>query len=418
MGPEVARPDVNLVPGRPNVAKVPLDSPAPPIPTPQVRRTEPAAAAEAAKPEGDREAQPGAAPTGPAAAAPESGTAQHAAAPARPGPPVMPPVRPVRPARPVTVPGAPQPRRPLTKSIRPPVPVRAARPRGAQDPPRRARKARRDAVGSAGQCARARPAAGATAGQGLPDARNTRSHARAAERIHAAAGARARHAPADAGAATGRAARPATRCGQGRTWSATPETAPAAPTGSRSPGGEQDPAAQAEGRSTEGREHRDLRLRRHLRQGTGGEAGHQGEPDHQVLGGEGPVRNDQPAARAGRHQGDLHLFRSDGDRADARGGSGPRHRSGRDSRGHRDPPAGRHGDGPCRSRKDLLAGCDPRHERGGEGGRRHHAGNRRLPRRPGRQADRLHRYAGPRGLHQDALPRRRRDGHRRARGRS
>ena len=130
MGPEVARPDVNLVPGRPNVAKVPLDSPAPPIPTPQVRRTEPAAAAEADKPEGDGEPRPVAGPAGPGAAAPESAVAQQAAAPARPGPPVMPPMRPGRPARPVTVPGAPQPRRPLTKSIRPPVPVRPLGPGG------------------------------------------------------------------------------------------------------------------------------------------------------------------------------------------------------------------------------------------------------------------------------------------------
>ena len=46
--------------------------------------------------------------------------------------------------------------------------------------------------------------------------------------------------------------------------------------------------------------------------------------------------------------------------------------------------------------------------------RRHHAAHPRLPGREGRPQDFVRRYAGPRGLHRDAGPRRQRDRHRRA----
>ena len=51
----------------------------------------------------------------------------------------------------------------------------------------------------------------------------------------------------------------------------------------------------SEDRNPEGGERRDLRLRRHNSQGACGETRHQGEPDHQVACGAGPVRNDQSA---------------------------------------------------------------------------------------------------------------------------
>ena len=52
----------------------------------------------------------------------------------------------------------------------------------------------------------------------------------------------------------------------------------------------------------------------------------------------------------------------------------------------------------------------------GHRGRRHHAGDSRLARGARRPADHLPRHARPRGVHQDARPRRQRDGHRRHRG--
>ncbi len=80
--------------------------------------------------------------------------------------------------------------------------------------------------------------------------------------------------------------------------------------------------------------------------------------------------------------------------------------------------AGRHRDGPCRSRQDLAARCAAPHRRGGRRGRRHHAAYRRLSghaqRRP---AHHLHRHAGPPGLHRDARARRPRHRYRRAGGR-
>ena len=72
--------------------------------------------------------------------------------------------------------------------------------------------------------------------------------------------------------------------------------------------------------------------------------------------------------------------------------------------------------GPRRSRQNLAAGQDPQEQRRGHRGRRHHAGDPRLARGARRQADHLPRYARPRGVHQDARPRRQRDGHRRHRG--
>ena len=76
----------------------------------------------------------------------------------------------------------------------------------------------------------------------------------------------------------------------------------------------------------------------------------------------------------------------------------------------------RHHHGPRRSRQDVAAGQDPPEQRGRHRGRRHHAGDPRLARRARRPADHLPRYARPRGVHQDARPRRQRHRHRRHRG--
>ena len=121
MGPEVPRPNINLVPGRPKVPKVPLGGRAPSIPTPTVQRARPAAAK---------------APAGKGTPPPVAGTKPSVGAKAAPkriqqaAPPVSPPLKPKVSVRPVVVPGTPQPKRPLTKSIRPPVPVRPLRPPG------------------------------------------------------------------------------------------------------------------------------------------------------------------------------------------------------------------------------------------------------------------------------------------------
>ena len=69
--------------------------------------------------------------------------------------------------------------------------------------------------------------------------------------------------------------------------------------------------------------------------------------------------------------------------------------------------------GACRPRQDLAARRVARDRRRGRRSRRHHAAYRRLPRQPAeRQADHLHRYAGPSGVYRDAGARRQRHRHR------
>ena len=81
----------------------------------------------------------------------------------------------------------------------------------------------------------------------------------------------------------------------------------------------------------------------------------------------------------------------------------------------RRPPAGDHGDGPRRSRQDLVARRDPPDPGRGRRGRWDHPAHRRLPGEPRREDDHLPRYPGSRGVHRDA--RSRRQGHRRRRDR-
>jgi translation initiation factor IF-2 len=68
--------------------------------------------------------------------------------------------------------------------------------------------------------------------------------------------------------------------------------------------------------------------------------------------------------------------------------------------------AGRDRHGSRRPRQDLAARLHPPHEGRGGRGRRHHAAHRRLPRRDRQGHRHLPRYAGPRGVHGDARPRR------------
>ena len=70
-----------------------------------------------------------------------------------------------------------------------------------------------------------------------------------------------------------------------------------------------------------------------------------------------------------------------------------------------------HRHGPRRPRQDDAARRDPRDARRGARGRRHHAAHRRLRGRRQQAQGGLPRHAGPRGVHDDARPRR--PGHRR-----
>ena len=72
--------------------------------------------------------------------------------------------------------------------------------------------------------------------------------------------------------------------------------------------------------------------------------------------------------------------------------------------------AGGHGDGPCGPRQDEPPRRDPAVARGGERGRRHHPAHERLHGGGEQPPDRVPRYPGTRGVHQDARPRGR--GHR------
>ena len=79
--------------------------------------------------------------------------------------------------------------------------------------------------------------------------------------------------------------------------------------------------------------------------------------------------------------------------------------------------ADRHRDGPCRPRQDDVARLHPQRERRRGRGRWHHPAHRRVPGRPQRPPDHLHRHARPRGVHRHACARGPCDRHRGARRR-
>ena len=122
IGPEVKRPEINLVPGRPKTPKPPLGRRAPSIPKPRVPSPRPSKPHRANFQGTSRAAAP---------PAPSMPMARPATAPRPAGRPRLPTARP---ARPVAIPGAPQPTRPPKRSMRPRIPARPIRPPGLAKP--------------------------------------------------------------------------------------------------------------------------------------------------------------------------------------------------------------------------------------------------------------------------------------------